>query len=429
MIKRTKKSASAQASENQTIVQLPLSKLELMANLQASVYQFAVDMGLTVIYELLTDDVTRLCGKRYSRGNGEQYRECYRHGSQAGVVLLGGAKHKITKPRVRGKHDGGEVELPHYELLQGRELLSEECVKKMVLGVSTRNYGEVINAATESFGIGKSSVSKQFIKGSKKALQTLDQRDFSEKRMVVIMIDGIEFAGEVVVSAVGIDEEGRKHILGLRHGATENAEVVGSMLSELVEQGISTTQPTLFVVDGSKALTKAIKKFWGNNAMLQRCTLHKRRNILGHLNEEHKQTAAKLYDAALAETDVHHARKKLKTLLAYLKRVAPSAANSLLEAWDHLLTIHQLGIPQLLSKSLYSTNIIESAFSVARQACRNVKRWRQGDMRLRWAAAGLLHAESRFNRIDGYKHMGLLIAKIDSEIGKAKGIDQDTIAA
>lgn len=423
MKKRTKKTSLKQVGSEESPLQIPLDKLELMMMLQASVEDFVVKMGLEFLRGMLFEDVEQLCGTSYSRG-----AAAYRHGSQSGVVLMGGANHSIDKPRVRSR-SGKEIPLPTYELLRGKELLSQECMNRMVLGVSTRNYSEVINAAQESFGVSKGSVSREFIKGSKQALAALSERDFSQSRFPVIMIDGIEFASEVVVAAVGIDEQGHKHILGLHQGATENAEVVASLLTDLTERGIATSKPTLFVIDGSKALSKCIRKFWGDSALIQRCTLHKKRNILGHLNDTHKQVVNKMFDQALAEQDATAARKKLSTLLKYLKRISPSAANSLLEAWDHLLTVHELQLPELLRKSLLSTNIIESAFSVAREASKNVKRWRQGDMRLRWAAAGLTHAEKRFRRVRGYKHIQLLTQSIERLVEKRKGLDHQTIAA
>jgi putative transposase len=389
-------------------VQLPLCGEELTALLQDSLSSFATEMGLRIAVQLLEDEVARRCGPRYQHQVG---RELSRHGRQSGYVTLAGQKLPVAKPRVRGGQ--GEVELETYALLQRDEAMPEACLRRMVRGVSTRDYEQVVDLARGGFGVTKSSVSRGFVKATAAEIQTLAERRLDDARFVVIFIDGKEYAGETMIVALGIADHGEKRILGLRPGATENAEVVTSLLEDLRERGLDAARPILFVLDGAKALHAAVKRVFGKHAVVQRCQVHKTRNVKAHLPEKHHDQLATQLAAAYRETNYERALATLKTTVAWLERISPAAAASLREGTEETLTVVKLGLPDLLRRTLSTTNPVESALSVAAKVTARVKRWRDGDMRLRWCTAGLLRAEEGFRRIKGHKQLPLLIAALD----------------
>jgi putative transposase len=386
------------------VVQLPFGSEELLQLVRDDLQQLMVGAGKAIAEQLLRDEVERLCGNRYERQDGRQY---VRYGQQRGAIVLSGQKVRIAKPRVRSK-TGGEAELQHYKALQAGAAMPAAVQKRMVRGVSCRDYDEVIDATLDGFGISSSSVSRSFVRGSKDSLRKLRERRFAGERFVVVFIDGIEFAGETVVAALGVTRAGKKRLLGLRHGATENGEVCTTLLAELVELGLDASQPTLFVIDGSKALRKAVKAVWGRRAVVQRCQQHKKRNVLEHVPERHRAAVEERLVAAYGAASHSEASKLMATTKGWLARIAPDAAASLNEGLEETLTVLRLGLPVLLAKSLVTTNPIESTFSTVEKVTHRVKRWRDGDMRLRWCAAGLLHAESKFHRINGYADMHVL---------------------
>jgi transposase-like protein len=391
-------------------IQLPLCREELVELMQDSLASFATEMGLRVAARLLDDEVDRRCGPRYER---QQNRQLTRYGRQRGVVTLAGQKLPVEKPRVRRTDGQGEVELETYELLQRDEAMPEACLRRMVRGVSTRDYERVVDLATEGFGVKRSSVSRGFVKATAQEIAALAERRFEGVRFVAVFIDGKEYAGETMVVALGLTEQGEKRILGLRQGATENAEVVTSLLEELQERGLDVTQPTLFVLDGAKALRAAVKRVFGKNAIIQRCQVHKARNVKAHLAEKHHDELSRQLAAAYSETSYERALESLKTTAAWLQRVSPTAAASLREGMEETLTVVKLGLPELLRRTLATTNPVESALSVAAKVTARVKRWRDGNMRLRWCTAGLLRAEESFRRVRGYKQMHLLVAALN----------------
>jgi transposase-like protein len=291
--------------------------------------------------------------------------------------------------------------------------MPEACLRRMVHGVSTRDYERVVDLATEGFGVKRSSVSRGFVKATAQEVQTLAERRFEGVRFVVVYIDGHEYAGETMIVALGVTKEGEKRILGLRQGATENAEVVTSLLEDLRERGLNTSQPTLFVLDGAKALRAAVKRVFGKNAIVQRCQVHKVRNVKAHLPEKHHQQLATQLSAAYSETSFERALESLKAAAAWLERLSPAAAASLREGMEETLTVVKLGLPALLRRTLATTNPIESALSVAVKVTGRVKRWRDGHMRMRWCTAGLLRAEERFRRVKGHKQLPLLVAALE----------------
>jgi transposase-like protein len=391
-------------------VQLPLCREELVAMMQESLASFATEMGLRIATRLLEDEVEQRCGPRYEH---RALRQLTRYGRQRGVVTLAGQKLPVRKPRVRRADGQGEVELETYALLQREEAMPEACLRRMVHGVSTRDYQRVVDLAAEGFGVKRSSVSRGFVKATAQEIEQLAERRFDGVRFVVVFIDGQEYADETMVVAMGVTEQGEKRILGLRQGATENAEVVTSLLEDLRERGLDTSQPTLFVLDGAKALHAAVKRVFGKRAIIQRCQVHKARNVKAHLPDKHHQQLSAQLSAAYSETSYERALEILKTTAAWLQRLSPAAAASLREGMEETLTVIKLGVPELLRRTLATTNPVESALSVAVKVTGRVKRWRDGNMRLRWCTAGLLRAEERFRRIKGHKQLPLLVAALE----------------
>jgi transposase-like protein len=404
---RGRKQREARRPESE--VQLPLCREELVAMMQDSLASFATEMGLRVAAKLLEDEVDRRCGPRYEH---QQDRRLTRYGRQRGVVTLAGQKLPIEKPRVRRTDGQGEVELETYDLMRRDEAMPEACLRRMVRGVSTRDYERVVDLAAEGFGVKRSSVSRGFVKATAQEIAALAERRFDGVRFVAVFIDGKEYAGETMVVALGITEQGEKRILGLRQGATENAEVVTSLLEDLRERGLDTSQPILFVLDGAKALHAAVKRVFGKRAIIQRCQVHKARNVKAHLAEKHHQQLSAQLAAAYSETSYERALQSLKTTAAWLERLNPAAAASLREGMEETLTVVRLGLPGLLRRTLATTNPVESALSVAVKVTGRVKRWRDGNMRLRWCTAGLLRAEERFRRVKGHKQIPLLVAAL-----------------
>lgn len=405
-VRRIKQQAVAQARE----VQLPLDVEMLVEMSRQALSSFAVEVGLKVAQCLLEDEVTQRCGQRHERLPG---REETRFGHQRGFVTIAGQKVPVEKPRVRSTDGRGEADLERYRLLQSPDALPQAALDHLVNGVSTRRYEQVVQLARQGFGVKRSSVSRGFVRASAAEVERLAERRFEEERFAVIFVDAQPYAGEMMVVALGITISGEKRLLGLRQGATENATVVTSLLEELRERGVRTDVPTLFVLDGAKALHAAVIRVWGKFAVIQRCQIHKRRNVEAHLPDKHHDELRQRLNAAYHETNATQARTLLAATVKWLRRISPAAAASLEEGLEETLTVVRLGVPELLRKTLSTTNPIESAFSVAESVTRRVKRWRDGDMRQRWCVAGLLDAESRFNRIKGYKHLPQLLAALD----------------
>lgn len=396
------------------LAEFPSSHEEFLSLAQESLHSFAVDLGVMFAGRLLEDEVTVLCGPRYER-NGE--RRATRYGHQPGVVSLAGQKVSVLRPRVRSVSCAGtrsEVELPLYRAMQRAESMPEACLKRVVRRVSCRDYEGVVDLAQEGFGVKKSSVSRGFVRASADAVRALAERRWEGVRFVAAFIDGIEYAGETLVVALGLDAQGHKHVLGVREGATENALVVTALLEELVERGLETTQPMLFVLDGAKALAAAVKRVCGRNALIQRCQVHKQRNVKAHLAEVHHAELERRLHTAYAQTDYDQAVSLLEDTVHWLKRINPAAAASLQEGLEETLTVVRLKLPERLRRTLATTNPIESALSVVRDLTARVKRWRDGDMRLRWCATGLMRAEEKFRRIKGYTELPLLLAALDA---------------
>lgn len=401
-----------EALAGRVAVELPVSLAEVIDGVSEEIERLAGAAGLLIMRAVMEAEVASLAGPK---GQHDPDRRVFRWGDQPGYAVLGGAKVRLGHPRVRDR-DGHEVTLESYERFQSPPRRQQSIVKKLMRGISTRKYEQAVEAFTDGYGISKSAVSRELVAGTRGALQELCERRIDElPRLVVLMIDGKVFAGEHVIAALGVDETGKKHVLGLVQGSTENGTVVQHLLDDLVERGLDTEQPMLIVLDGSKALRKAVNKTFGDHCPVQRCQVHKRRNVKDHLPPQYQGGVEQRMRTAYAMRDYEQAKAQLLKTVEWLEGINPSAASSLREGLAETLTLHRLGLPEPLCKSLQSTNLIESAWSVAADVTRRVKRWRGGDMRLRWSAAGLLQAEKNFRRIRGYQAMPKLLAALDRQ--------------
>jgi putative transposase len=397
------------AEDGNPAVQMVLPMAEMVGWLRKGVGELIRQAGLQLIGLLMEEEVRELVGER-SRPNSE--RKANRWGKERGYCVVMGQKVPIERPRVRTRDR--EVRLGSYELFHRGEPLTETVWEKLMLGLSTRKYGRAVRAFTEAYGLEKSAVSEHFIEASRSKLKALMERRLEKLQLCALLIDATPFEGQQMVVAMGIGQDGRKMILGIRQGATENATVVGELLGDLVERGLDFTRPRLYVLDGGKALYRAVKDHAGDAALIQRCQVHKRRNVLDHLTEEHKPLVAARLNAAYAIEDYDAAKVALKKLHRELMDLNPSAARSLEEGMEETLTVHRLQLPPQLRQTLASTNVIESAFSVVERVCMNVKRWHSGDQRERWVGSGLLVAEKQFRRVRGYKLIPSLLRQLEA---------------
>jgi len=397
-------------------VQLTLDRTEVLRQMQEGLHQVGVVLGLELTALMMQDEVERLCGRRYEH---QAERGATRHGRQRGVISIAGQKIAIDRPRVRST---SELPLEVYGMARREDAMPAAVLARMVRGVSCRDYQGVIESVTDGFGVKRSSVSRAFTAASVKKIAEVSERHLDDTRFPVVFIDGIGWAETTMIVALGLSEDGTKRVLGFREGATENGEVCTSLLESLVERGLDAERATLFVIDGGKALRRAITKVWGARALVQRCRVHKKRNIEAHVPDRLWPDVAHMLDKAWIEPDVERARKKLLTVVGYLDRIAPDAASSLREGLEETLTVTRLKIKPELAVHLVTTNPIESAFSCVRKLTRRVKRWRGGMMKHRWCATGLLDAEKRFRRIKGFLSMPQLIKALDAPVVQQKKI-------
>jgi putative transposase len=302
--------------------------------------------------------------------------------------------------------------------------MNSAVMKHLILGISSRNYEEAIESFISGYGIKKSSISRHFVKATAEQMREFMERDLSGLELCAIFIDGIEFKKQMLVVALGLDKTGKKHILGLWQGATENATVCSNLLDDIERRGLDMSKNYLFVLDGSKALRSAVAKKFGSDVLVQRCQQHKRRNVREHLPPEHQEAIDARIRAAYNMTDYDKAKESLELTVKYLERLNPSAAASLKEGLEETLTVHKLGVSGLLRKTLSTTNPIESCFSVTRTVTGRVKKWNGGDMVQRWAVAALLRAEKKFKRVKGYREIPKLITALQQ-----KNLDKKEVAA
>jgi len=324
--------------------------------------------------------------------------------------------------------DKKEVPLGSYELLQRASLMEESVWKKIMHGLTTRRYSQIVEELEQAYGIRKSTISEHFIEASRQRLDKLLARPLGEYAFCAMLIDGTPFGDQQLITAMGVTVHGQKLVLGLRQGATENATVVRQLLADLQERGVDFDVPRLYVLDGGKALFAGVRQAAGKAAVIQRCQIHKIRNVIGHLPEEHHGHVRQRLYCAYNMREYSEARRLLDLLHRDLMDLNPSAARSLEEGLNETLTIHRLRLPPLLRTSFASTNLIESAFSVVETVCRNVKRWQGGDQYLRWVGSGLIFAESRWYRVQGYREISVLVKELELAVLKEIPLRHATVA-
>ena len=398
------------AAEGNPDVQLVLPMAETLGWLRKGVGELIRQAGLQMMELMMEEEVRGLVGER---SQPQPERTANRWGTEKGYCVVMGQKVPIERPRVRNMEDR-EVRLGTYEMFHRGEPLTETVWEKLMLGLSTRKYGQAVREFADAYGLEKSAISEHFIEASRTKLKEMLERKLDKLKLCALLIDATPFAGQQMVAVLGISQDGRKTILGIRQGATENATVVGELLGDLANRGLDFSEPRLYLLDGGKALSSAVKKYAGESAAIQRCQVHKRRNVLDHLTDEQKPLVAKKLNAAYRMEDHAAAKLALTQLHRELMDLNPSAARSLEEGLEETLTVHRLHIPFQLRKSLASTNIIESAFSIVERVCSNVKCWHGGDQRERWVGSGLLVAEKQFRRIQGHKQIPFLLKELEA---------------
>ena len=388
---------------------------ELVGAAREGLLALSVGVGLSVVHELMEFEVDEVVGPK---GKHNRDRAAVRHGHEDGSMTLGGRRVQVRRPRVRTADDGRELPVESYEYFADRDPLTRAVMDRMLAGVSTRKFaqvGEPVGSEVEqaSSSTAKTTVSDMFIQRTRTALGELMSRRLDDVRLAVMMLDGLEIADRTHVVALAITTDGVKIPLGLWEGSTENATLTRVLLADLVDRGLDPEQAILFVIDGAKALRRAIKDVFGEHALVHRCHRHKERNVTDLLPERDRDTVRARMRAAWALTDPELARQRLELLASELDQTWPDAAGSLREGMNDTLTLMRLAITGKLATTLCSTNPCESMIEIVRYTQRNVKRWHDGDMRKRWTAAGMLVAEQQFRRIIGYRDLAKLVIAIE----------------
>jgi putative transposase len=390
---------------------------ELAGAAREGLLALAVGTGLGVLGSLLDTDVERLAGPK---GRHNPDRAAVRHGSQPGKVTLGGRRVRVDRPRVRRADGAAELPLPTWQAFAATELLDQLALERMLAKLSTRRYQaglEPVGSRVEqdATGTSKSAISRRFVAATERALAELLTADLSGLELVALMVDGVRVAEHCCVVALGITIDGTKVPLGLAEGATENATVVRDLLAGLRERGLEVTRPILVVIDGAKALRRAVTDVF-DHPVIQRCQLHKLRNVTDRLPAALASTVAKRLRRAYHHPDALVAQAELEALARELHRSHPGAAASLREGLAETLTVLRLGVPPTLARTLRSTNSIESMIAICRDHAANVKRWQDGQMVLRWVAAGMGEATQQFRRVNGYLHLPALRAALEATV-------------
>ncbi|MDP9426839.1 MAG: IS256 family transposase [Actinomycetota bacterium] len=405
---------------------------DLAETVREGLLALAVGAGLQVMQVMMADSVTALCGPK---GRHDADRCAVRHGSENGSVTLGGRRVPVRRPRARSADGTTEVAIPAYELFSSTELLGEMALQRMMAKLSTRRYGaglEPVGAAVDATArsTSKSAVSRRFVAATETALADMLAANLSGLDLVALMIDGVHFADHLCVVALGIGIDGTKHPLGVVEGDTENTTVVKDLLVGLRDRGLDTTQPILCVLDGAKALVAAVKAVF-DHPVVHRCQLHKVRNVESKLPRALASTVGKKMRAAYHDPDALAAEAALEALATSLAKSHPGAAGSLREGLFETLTVTRLGVPPTLARTLRSTNAIESMIEICRDHSTNVKRWRDGQMALRWCAAGMGEAAKQFRRVNGFLHLPALRAALEAQVNEAvtSRCDDEEIAA
>ena len=413
------------ATETNPDIQMILPLAGIVGMLQEGVGHLMREAGLLLMMGVMDEEVRHVVGERSVPNAG---RQASRWGKEQGYCVVDGQKVPIQRTRVRDKANR-EVKLGSYELFQGSGPLEAAVWDKITRGLSTRNYGPVVKDFANAYGVEKSAVSENFIEASREKLKALMERPLGKLNLCAVLIDGTPFKDRQMIVALGIGCDGAKTVLGLREGATENTTVVSALLSDLVERGLDFSAPRLYILDGGKALHAAVKRHAGDAAFIQRCQVHKKRNVIDHLPEDHKADVKRKLQNAYAMAEYADAKRALDRLHRELMDINPSAARSLEEGMEETLTVHRLRVPEQLRRTLSSTNVIESAFSIVETVCRNVKRWRHGDHIERWIASGLLVAERQFRKVIGHREIPMFLSSMANIGGSKKPIAKGAAVA
>ena len=374
------------------------------------------EIGVKTLEVILALSAEQVAGPRTP---GKASGEIRHYGSQKGRVQLADRKVRVKRPRLRHKTEG-EVAVPAYEALRKNQALSQYMLSALMRGISTREYHEVLPQMAESVGVSRSAVSRHAMEASVEQLQQLQERRWDQVEILVIYLDGQRFAEHHILSAVGVDVAGHKHVLGIACGATENATAVKQLLTGLRDRGLPTERKYLFVIDGAKALRTAIEEVFGSAQEVQRCRNHKIDNVMNELPKEQREQTRRLMRAAFKLSNAEEGEKRLEQIARQLEYDYASAARSLREGMKEMFTLQRLKIPATLHKCLATTNLIESPHSGVRKRTRNVCRWRDADMAERWAASAWLLTEKHFRRIDGHQELWALAALLGREVSAAK---------
>src|SRR5438034_8003252 len=386
---------------------------EIAGGAREGLLALAVGTGLQVMAAIFDEEVTRLCGPG---GKDNPARAGYRHGTGAGSVTLGGRRVPVTRPRVRAADGSAELRLPSYDLFSSTEILSQMALEKMLAGLSSRRYGHGLEPAGQAAearatSTSKSAVSRRFVAATETALAELMSRRLDDLDLVAFMVDGVHFGESTCVVALGIGIDGVKHPLAVEEGSTENATLVTDLITGLRDRGLDVTKPILAVLDGARALSRAVKDVSGQ-PLIQRCQ-QKLRNVIDKLPDRLKQVTERRMRQAYHAESALKAESELEQLARELAKTHPGAAASLREGMTETLTILRLGVPPTLARTLHSTNPVESMIEICREHAKNVKRWRDGTMALRWCAAGMLEAGHQFRRVNGHMHLPKLRAALN----------------
>jgi putative transposase len=403
---------TVELADGKACFQMVLPMSEALFDVAKTIEQTASKAGLLLMKSLIDEEVEQIAGDRYRHNTG---RCAVRWGKEEGHVIFAGRKVAMEKPRVRSSDGNDELPLRRWNAFSHPVRMESSVADRILRRVSCRDYAGVIDDVCDGYGIDKSSVSRKWQSASVGQLRQLMERRLEETDICVLMLDGKEFHDYTLITALGIDTRGCKHVLGLWPGATENSQVCGDLLDNLIERGLSVQNRYLFVIDGSKALKKAITDRFGISALIQRCRIHKERNIRSYLPKKYHRMLAMKLTVAFGMTDYDEAAKELRKVHDWLASISDAAASSLDEGFNELLTVHKLGLSAMHRRLLGSTNMIESCLSMVGDRCRNVKNWRNENMAVRWAATVLLDAQKRFYRIRGHAELPILVEALKGE--------------
>jgi putative transposase len=412
IVSRDAKSASESIAQfTQANGQFLLPLAELITQARMAIDEVINNVGRRTIETILTLSAQEVAGPRTP---GKASGEIRWYGSQDGQVSLADRQVKVKRPRLRHK-ENGEVKVPAYEALQQNAATAERMMGALLRGLSTRQYEEVLPEMADTVGVSRSSVSRQAIEGSMEQLRQLRERRWDQTDLLVLYIDGQRFGAHHVISSVGIDREGKKYILGIEPGATENAAAVKLLLTGLRDRGLPMNRKYLFVIDGSKALRAGIEEVFGADQPVQRCRNHKMRNVLDELPREQQPQVVNLMRAAWKITDADEGMKRLEGLARFLEHDYESAARSLREGMAEMFTVQKLKLPPSLYKCLGTTNVIESPQSGVQKRTNNVTRWRNAEMVERWVASAWLLTEKHFRKVVGHRDFWALAVILGRE--------------